>query len=1366
MSSGGARTITLTVHGVWDAGSTGGAKGMLRELHAEQEKLAKQTATTVKRESKSVEKELEADRKKSLALTQSTDRAIERSAKAMADVKARVAKRAANDFLASLKREEQAAAASSKKIESYFSQAFKGGFVGGLVGTLTAQLASIPGRILGGLETSFEKAMKFRQMELSLAQFSGSADAAKAKIQELIRVSAETPGLSFVSAVDGQKRLQAIGFEADVATKILTGMSKIRVLSGSTKEDFDAMLVNLVQIASGGQKVTQEIREMATRMPYLVGLIKQEFGGIGKELNEIDPKVFVERLANAAATTEVSFASSSLAVENLQDAFDRLYIAVGSVIEQNPEVIALLQTLTKEVSGNSEELMKNESQTRSTFSTWVSMTARAGIAVTNFVDEAQADVKALVAFLAAAALGYGAYMMRLLGAFPMAINETIIKPVNVAIGLLKNLPSFMGGIPGLVGEIPLIPTGEGLANQMGRAAQLSWMDVSNQAAKDRSAKRWQDYEANLEALRNKPTSTGTPKTASTIGGPGKTANAGGGSGRPTVAKGGEQQMRRFFDEELGFDVNRTYGRAINPGSMHTSGRAIDVNHRGIPTEELVRRIALAIEKGYQFVDERVKRKGIKQTGPHLHFEKDPNDPSSFLDASYYGGERNLAYLKAIDAKRLGKGGGTSGGLAQDVGRTMSEQSDALTKEQRNKFIRQALMFYKAAGLIPDKSLLDEFHKLMVEEARQAGVVQPDGGDTLRSFTANAAAKAGIISTTGPSNLPGLTRAKNEDESFVAARRDGLNLEQRLTQYVLRRRNIESEIADLVKDQGLTRDDDILNLTVQIELLKRINVGEEAKRRGLSDELNVRREIVDIQTQILNIGRNDALDRERDRLNDILTIEKSRLELNRALELSQERVVAGVYQHLAGQKTLNQGLVDGINGTYDALLKRMNSPLDKLNNKSGGLLSIITEPLKAMQGQRLSSLFTGVLDKIFPGMGSQLEKSKNPVVGELKDHTKLLEQIARNTGGLPMGYNPTAGGGIGSILGNFGIGGGSGMGPGGTPWFNPTAGGTNPFFAAGQSAGATAIGAANGGSGGGIWDMIRGGFKGGFGKMFGPRKNILTGKMSGLAGTLGGIGDIANMAGGMIGGRWGNLISMAGMGASIGANFGPWGAAIGAGIGGAAGLIMALLGGDNAIKKIKEAALSQYGITVKDKSVLRSLKQLGEQYFGKGKVGENAVQLVQTDEAKAILRNYAEATNQSGLKIDKLSYGDENWAGNNFSNRFGGFRAMGGPVNAGMAYIVGERRPELFVPHTNGTIMPAVPNVTTTDANIAPTLEALSDSLTMLAAELGRIKSISAGRMLQMGVKENPEAVREGYERTLQADPVSTRSLNELTGNVI
>lgn len=42
--------------------------------------------------------------------------------------------------------------------------------------------------------------------------------------------------------------------------------------------------------------------------------------------------------------------------------------------------------------------------------------------------------------------------------------------------------------------------------------------------------------------------------------------------------------------------------------------------------------------------------------------------------------------------------------------------------------------------------------------------------------------------------------------------------------------------------------------------------------------------------------------------------------------------------------------------------------------------------------------------------------------------------------------------------------------------------------------------------------------------------------------------------------------------------------------------------------------------------------------------------------------------------------------------FGGFRANGGPVSGGKAYVVGERGPELFLPGQAGSIIPRVPNM--------------------------------------------------------------------------
>ena len=53
-------------------------------------------------------------------------------------------------------------------------------------------------------------------------------------------------------------------------------------------------------------------------------------------------------------------------------------------------------------------------------------------------------------------------------------------------------------------------------------------------------------------------------------------------------------------------------------------------------------------------------------------------------------------------------------------------------------------------------------------------------------------------------------------------------------------------------------------------------------------------------------------------------------------------------------------------------------------------------------------------------------------------------------------------------------------------------------------------------------------------------------------------------------------------------------------------------------------------------------------------------------------------------------------GSTFTNR----REFGGPVSKGRAYIVGERRPELFVPNTNGIIVPQLPSMDYSGASMA------------------------------------------------------------------
>lgn len=61
--------------------------------------------------------------------------------------------------------------------------------------------------------------------------------------------------------------------------------------------------------------------------------------------------------------------------------------------------------------------------------------------------------------------------------------------------------------------------------------------------------------------------------------------------------------------------------------------------------------------------------------------------------------------------------------------------------------------------------------------------------------------------------------------------------------------------------------------------------------------------------------------------------------------------------------------------------------------------------------------------------------------------------------------------------------------------------------------------------------------------------------------------------------------------------------------------------------------------------------------------------------------------QATMALFGSSMGGSGGSGGIFGSLFGGFRAGGGSVQAGVPYVVGEQRPELFVPKTDGYILP-------------------------------------------------------------------------------
>lgn len=718
--------------------------------------------------------------------------------------------------------------------------------------------------------------------------------------------------------------------------------------------------------------------------------------------------------------------------------------------------------------------------------------------------------------------------------------------------------------------------------------------------------------------------------------------------------------------------------------------------------------------------------------------------------------------------------------------SLEDRSAALTKSDREKHLRKIIEIYKMVGIIPTDETLSEIHAFMVEEAQKAGksIFGMTPEKTAKSFYKDRSVQE-PIETTGEvsTNVTGRSMTLMPAEQYIHDLEIRLGLtneiggaETKAFQLLIRKMSAEKEIEVNLRAQAQEREESMFNLEQEYKTLLKMDKPAEAMLRRTQQRNDLTRQIVDLEIELMNVGSNSAERYRKAWLEATLEIKDARIRANEDIIRSNvrlddaktvhgEQVKANFLRHLEQEKTATEATTDLITGLYDKAAQG----IEKLLDKGGiGKIPVIGDYIKARARGQLAQLVRGLVGDM-PGAEFLTQpKTGNPVLDENIKQTDYLKQINDKLGGNVPGIPGSNTGGkvmspVQKILSTLGLGGGQSQGPGGTPNWNPSAGG---------SSGSTSVGP-DGLTNPGLSSLLGSGVpggdkKGGISGMFDQFKDSFQPiKGSKAAGIISGVGGIAAMAGGLIGNnRLGRTLSYAGTGAQLGAQigglFGPVGALVGA-IGGAA--IGALIGlfrrGDDAAKKIKAAASSEFGIAIKDKSVLNSLKTLGENMFGKGKAGANATAIVRSDEGSNIIRAYAESTGQSNAKLDRLNYADPNWSGNDFRSQFGGFRANGGPVQAGYSYIVGERGPERLTMGGSGHVTPN--SGLGGDGQMNAVFMRMLEVMDGLQGEIGRLRAMSPTDVVAMGAPAAAAQIADAVES--EYDNYGRRSENfaRLTG---
>ncbi len=127
-----------------------------------------------------------------------------------------------------------------------------------------------------------------------------------------------------------------------------------------------------------------------------------------------------------------------------------------------------------------------------------------------------------------------------------------------------------------------------------------------------------------------------------------------------------------------------------------------------------------------------------------------------------------------------------------------------------------------------------------------------------------------------------------------------------------------------------------------------------------------------------------------------------------------------------------------------------------------------------------------------------------------------------------------------------------------------------------------------------------------------------------------------------------------------------------------------------------ATLSAAGLTA------AQINQLAGQFRGAKRDGDNFAKTykakLEADTATAAarvqhVRDLLAQVNSKRISLSVVVNESRLNKVNNTLDRFGGARAYGGPVEKNKAYVVGEHRPEVFVPNQDGTIVPSIDQFT-------------------------------------------------------------------------
>ena len=195
------------------------------------------------------------------------------------------------------------------------------------------------GLVAGGLAAGLVKAVgaaaRMEQVEIGFKGVLGSAEAARAKIEELQEFAAQT-NFSFADAARGTQLLMGMGASAGETIPIMRALGNAMAASGKGADDFNGALLQVAQVISSGKLQGDEMRILAERgvpVKEILDELGTSMGNVGKA--GITSEKFIAALIKTMSSGRFAGAMEEQSKTligrwtTLQDVTEQLFITMG-----------------------------------------------------------------------------------------------------------------------------------------------------------------------------------------------------------------------------------------------------------------------------------------------------------------------------------------------------------------------------------------------------------------------------------------------------------------------------------------------------------------------------------------------------------------------------------------------------------------------------------------------------------------------------------------------------------------------------------------------------------------------------------------------------------------------------------------------------------------------------------------------------------------------------------------------------------------------------------------------------------------------------------------------------------------------------